>query len=65
MARTTSEGDGRLTPTEKRYEKIVEGVDQIAVETAFTNDLQSMLDHGNKHILKNFKLRLVMEPEKL
>jgi hypothetical protein len=51
-----------LTLAERRYQKRIDGVEQIVAETTFTNEIQSQIDQGNKHILKNFKLRLLMEP---
>jgi hypothetical protein len=37
------------------------GVEQINLETRWTDFIQNQLDFGNKHYLGNFSLRLEME----
>jgi len=36
-------------------------IDRMLKEIAFTDHLQTELDHGNENVLENFKLGLVME----
>jgi hypothetical protein len=36
-------------------------VEQLNLETQWTDFLQSLVDFGNKHYLRNFSLRLEME----
>ena len=36
-------------------------VDQIVLETRWTDHMQNLVDFGNQNYLKNFSLKLVME----
>jgi len=39
-------------------------VQQLNLETSWTDFIQNQVDFGNKHYLRNFSLRLGMEPDK-
>lgn len=43
------------------HKKLAPAVQQVIVETEWTDDLQNLVDFGNKQILRNFSLRLEMD----
>jgi hypothetical protein len=36
-------------------------IEQVMLETKWTDGLQELVDYGNSNVLKNFKLRLEMD----
>jgi len=44
------------------YQKL-SAVQQISIETEWTNHIQNLVDFGNKRLLRNFSLRLEMDDD--
>jgi hypothetical protein len=55
-------GNKRLHKAATAIRKLTE-VEQLNLETWWTDFIQNQVDFGNKHFLKNFSLRLEMEVE--
>ncbi|GEM_PF-4268172 len=53
-----------MTYRDRRYEKEIQEVHAIAAETALVDAMQTQVDFANKYVLRNFKVRLVMEDPK-
>ena len=45
------------------HKKLAPAVQQLIVETEWTNCLQDLVDFGNKRLLRSFSLRLEMDDE--
>lgn len=51
-----------VTNNNKGPNNTLVSVQKIIEETEFTDQIQTLLEYGNRCKLKSFKLRLVMEP---